>query len=53
MEEKIAETEILVSVSMITYNHEKYIKQAIDGVLMQKTNFQFEIIVHDDTFGLV
>jgi len=30
----------LVSVWMITYNHEEYIAQAIDSVLKQKTNFK-------------
>jgi glycosyltransferase involved in cell wall biosynthesis len=38
----------LVSVNIATYNHKLYISQCIDGVLMQKTNFPFEIIVHDD-----
>lgn len=38
----------LVSILCDTYNHEKYIAQAIDGFLMQKTNFPFEIIIHDD-----
>lgn len=33
---------------MITYNHEKYIREAIDGVLMQKTNFEFELIIGED-----
>jgi glycosyltransferase involved in cell wall biosynthesis len=33
----------LVSILVITYNHEKYIAQAIDSVLMQNTNFDFEI----------
>ena len=40
--------EILVSICCITYNHEKFIRQALDGFLMQKTNFKFEIIIHDD-----
>lgn len=40
--------EIVVSVSCLTYNHEKYLKQALDSILMQKTNFKYEIIVHDD-----
>lgn len=39
---------ILCSVLMITYNHEKYIAQAIDSVLMQKTNFDFEIVIGED-----
>ncbi|WP_091426424.1 glycosyltransferase [Formosa sp. Hel1_31_208] len=38
----------LLSVCMITYNHELYIKQAIEGVLMQETSFDFELIVVDD-----
>jgi len=44
-----SETETpLVSVWMITYNHEKYIAQAIEGVLMQKTNFKIELIIGED-----
>lgn len=39
---------IKVSVLMLAYNHEEYIRDAINGVLMQKTNFDFELIVHDD-----
>lgn len=38
----------LVSVRCATYNHEKYIAQALDSFLMQDTNFPFEIVVHDD-----
>lgn len=38
----------LVSVWCSTYNHEKYIAQAIDGFVMQKTDFEIEIFVHDD-----
>lgn len=38
----------LVSVCMITYNHESYIAQAIEGILMQKTDFQFELIIGED-----
>ena len=37
-----------VSICMITYNHESYIKQAIEGVLMQKTNFDFELVIGED-----
>lgn len=40
--------EILVSIDCITYNHEKYIAQAIEGFLMQKTTFAYEILIHDD-----
>lgn len=38
----------LVSIRCITYNHEKYIRDALEGFIMQKTNFKFEAIVHDD-----
>lgn len=38
----------MISVSMITFKHELYIQQAIEGVLMQKTNFDFELIIADD-----
>jgi glycosyltransferase involved in cell wall biosynthesis len=37
-----------VSVSIITYNHEPFIAQALDGVLMQQTDFPFEIVVGED-----
>jgi len=39
---------IMVSVCMITYNHEDYISQAIEGVLMQKTKFPIELIIGED-----
>jgi glycosyltransferase involved in cell wall biosynthesis len=38
----------LVSVCLITYNHELYIRKAIESVLMQKVNFSWEIIIADD-----
>lgn len=38
----------LVSVCMITYNHEPYIAQAIEGVLNQKTKFSYKLIIGDD-----
>ena len=37
-----------VSVCLTTYNHEKFIGQALDSVLSQKTSFSFEILVGDD-----
>jgi glycosyltransferase involved in cell wall biosynthesis len=40
--------EPLVSVCCITYNHEKYIREAIEGFLMQETSFPIEILIHDD-----
>jgi glycosyltransferase involved in cell wall biosynthesis len=37
-----------VSVAVITYNHLAFIRQAIESVLMQKTDFDFEIVVGED-----
>lgn len=37
-----------VSVNMITYKHESYIEQAIKGILMQQTDFDYELIIADD-----
>ncbi len=38
----------LVSVEMITYNHAPYIAQAIEGVLSQKTDFPYELVIGED-----
>tara|TARA_R110002049_G_scaffold82349_2_gene209559 strand:+ start:4375 stop:5289 length:915 start_codon:yes stop_codon:yes gene_type:complete len=40
--------EPLLSICLITYNHEQYIAQAIEGVLMQKVDFNWELVVADD-----
>lgn len=37
-----------VSIICTCYNHEKYLRTCLDGLVMQKTSFPFEIIVHDD-----
>ena len=37
-----------VSIQCLVYNHEPYLRQCLDGFVMQKTNFKFEAIVHDD-----
>lgn len=42
------DTTKLVSIFCLTFNHAPYIRQCLDGFLMQKTNFHFEVIVHDD-----
>lgn len=39
---------ILVSVHMITYNHEDYLSRSIEGVLMQKTTFNIELVIGED-----
>lgn len=38
----------IVSIRCAVYNHEPYIRQCLEGFVMQKTNFKFEAIVHDD-----
>lgn len=45
---EIDDRPIIVSIWCLTYNHEKYIRQCLDGFVMQKTNFRFEAIVHED-----
>lgn len=40
--------ELMVTIRCLTYNHKPYIRQCLDGFVMQKTNFRFEAIVHDD-----
>jgi glycosyltransferase involved in cell wall biosynthesis len=37
-----------LSVLMMTYNHDKFIAQALDSVLMQEVNFEYEIIIGED-----
>ena len=37
-----------VSVCMITYGHEKFIEEAINGVLMQSGDFEIELIIAND-----
>lgn len=41
-------SEMMVSVYCLAYNHEKYIRDALEGFVCQKTDFPFEVIVHDD-----
>lgn len=38
----------LVSICCISFNHEAFLEKALDGFLIQETNFPFEILVHDD-----
>lgn len=38
----------LVSISCITYNHAPYIRQCLEGFITQKTNFAYEVLIHDD-----
>lgn len=38
----------LVTIWCPTYNHEKFIKDALDGFLSQETNFDFQVLIYDD-----
>ena len=40
--------DVKVSVAMITYNHERFIAQSIEGVLMQQTDFAVELVIGED-----
>lgn len=40
--------EIKVSVICFAYNHEPFIRKCLDGFVMQKTNFKFEVLINDD-----
>ena len=40
--------DILVTIRCAAFNHEKYIRQTLDGIVSQQTSFRFEAIVHDD-----
>ena len=45
--------EVKVSVICLAYNHEKYIRKSLDSMLQQKTNFKYEIIIHDEYPGQI
>lgn len=47
-ESKEETSPLMVTIQCITYNHELYIRQCLEGFVMQQTNFRFEVIVHDD-----
>lgn len=38
----------LVSITCLTYNHAPYLRQCLDGFVMQKTSFPIEILIYDD-----
>ena len=44
----ITQQKPLVSICVLTYNHENFVKEAIESFLMQRVNFDIEIVIHDD-----
>lgn len=40
--------QVYLTVFCLAYNHGQYIKQCLDGFVLQQTNFKFEVVVHDD-----
>lgn len=40
--------DVMVSVLCATFNHKQYIREALDGILSQKVDFPYEVIVADD-----
>lgn len=44
----MTDNEVIVSVYCLAYNHQDYIRDALNGFINQKTDFRFEVIVHDD-----
>lgn len=45
---KQEECNVKLSVIVPTYNHEKYIAQALNSIIMQKVNFEYEVLVGED-----
>ena len=41
-------SDVLVTVICITFNHKNYIRRCLDSLVSQKTDFRYEVIVHDD-----
>ena len=42
------DNEIKVSIYCLSYNHAQFLVQTIEGIVNQKTNFNFELLIHDD-----
>jgi glycosyltransferase involved in cell wall biosynthesis len=42
------EIDDILTVCLITYNHDQYVEQAIDSILMQKTDFNWKLVIADD-----
>lgn len=44
----MVENDVKVSICCLVYNHEKYLRQCLEGFINQKTNFKYEVLIHDD-----
>jgi len=42
------DSKVMVSIIVPVYNHENYIKQALDSIMMQKVNFEYEVLIGED-----
>ncbi|MBY6081851.1 glycosyltransferase [Ruegeria arenilitoris] len=42
------QTPVTVSVVVVTFNHARYLKNCLGGILCQRAPFRIEIIIHDD-----
>lgn len=45
---KYHQTQPKVSICCLAFNHKQFIRKALDGFMMQETNFEFEVVIHDD-----
>lgn len=41
-------TKPLVAIECLVYNHEPYLRECLEGFIIQKTNFPFLVVIHDD-----
>ncbi len=48
MIKSIIDSDTVVTVWCLAYNHEKYIRKTLEGFAAQKTSFKFQVLVHDD-----
>lgn len=44
----IVPNQVLISICIVTYNHKNYISKCLNSILMQQTNFNFEILLGED-----
>ena len=41
-------SKVLLSVCCLAFNHDNYIRKCLEGFVMQRTDFEFEVLIHDD-----